>query len=641
MLRLLGGLALILASTFSFAAAPTITGGISTGNDGFTIHLQGTNFQADSYVDTRAACGGSIIESYTGSLVRVVDTQNIYLTVTDPTQRSLLTGAGEYFWVVNPTPTGTWSSCQLVKWASPPPPLVFSAASEGSDGYTIHLKGEYFHSDSSVDVRATYGGPVIYNFSGSNVSITNDSDITFYISDPTQRASLNSTGLWFFVVNLTPTPATWTSGNQVIRTASNISYYDSLASPLSFTGTQSILTRNVSVTTPTHVLISADGSVSPGANSGISFTTSISVDGVVSSDLSKISWINSVNFDTHAFNTIGTAVLQPGTHVIKLSGTATAGSVTVGATTNLSTMLTPATTIVSATSTANVGPLNFNTYTQAQPGNNDRSPNPMPHPYTAVTSATVPVTAGQPLVLLGSGYHYQAGHDGDSAIGFWVDSTQSTSYTASWDGNDICTCAEQTAPFYLQGIYSGLSAGNHQALLGGSELYWSDQMADNPIIYDISSGASLLAMTGFHTAGALYSPTPLPNAPTSMLNTIPIFATTPTILASGTVNVPSSSSGVLYFAAKTRLFGGSGNATLTMQIYVDGVAVGSKSVQTCGYNLAGGCISARTMTASYLSAGAGTLSIGNHNVQVQLTMQTTTSGQKMYGSIDAPLIWFD
>jgi hypothetical protein len=61
-------------------------------------------------------------------------------------------------------------------------------------------------------------------------------------------------------------------------------------------------------------------------------------------------------------------------------------------------MLTPATTLVSQISSAYAGPKNFNTYTQAQVGNNDRLANPVAHPYLQVTSMSVPVVSGQPLV---------------------------------------------------------------------------------------------------------------------------------------------------------------------------------------------------------------------------------------------------
>jgi len=204
-----------------------------------------------------------------------------------------------------------------------------------------------------------------------------------------------------------------------------------------------------------------------------------------------------------------------------------------------------------------------------------------------------------------------------------------------------------TAPFYLQGLYSGLGAGSHQAVLGGTELYWSDQHADNPIIYTISAGARLIAMTGgIRTSGVLYSPTAFPMAASSMLNTIPVTVSAPATLASGNINVPANSNGVVYFSARTRMFGGpTGNATLDLQIMVDGQFVGSIGVQGCGNypgsNNQDSCVETKTLTASYLAAGATALAVGNHSVQVIASLQSTTPNQLIWASIDAPLIWFD
>jgi len=621
--------------------SPTITTGISTGGDGYTVHLKGTNFQANSTVDVRAGCGGNIIQSYSGSSVHVVDSSNLYLTITDPSQQSLFASNGEYFYVVNPTPTATWSTCQFVQWVSPPSPQLLSGNTAGADSYTIHLSGQYFHSDSYVDVRTYNGGPVIASYSGSQISITNDSDISFYISDPTQRSYLNSSGLYFWVVNPTPS-ATWNGPVALTRIEPNVSTYDSLANDQPVSGTQTVLQRTFTLTAPAWVLFSTDGNVRPSTNSGITYSSSIMLDAATVSNPSGLSWIGTTSYDTHSFNNIAARYVQPGTHVAKLVATTTGGGVSIGASTNLSVMVSPATTVLDSMSGSDVGPINFNTYSSAV-GNNDRSPNPDPHQYLPVTSTTVPVSSNQPLVLLASGTHYQAGHDGDSAIGFWLDGAQSTSVNSTWSFNDLCSCAELKAPFFLHGLYPSLSPGNHQATLGGAEFYWSDQGMDNPVIYKISAASHLIALSGnIQTSGVLYSPVGFPNATTSMLNSIPVTPTAPQTMASGTINVPSTSSGVVYMTAKARIFGGSGaSETVSLRIVVDGNYVGSVGVQTCSFQNSSGCVSGRTLTASYLATGANKLSVGTHTVQVIGSVQSPDSSRKLYLTDDAPFIWFD
>lgn len=635
-------LALLLASTSSMVIAnPVVTSGVSTGNDGYTVHLVGTGFAANSYVDVRTSTTSDILASYSGSSIHVVGTTDAYLTITDATQRSLFLSNGLYFWVVNPTPPASWSSGRFVQWTSPPPPELYTGESTGSDGYTIHLTGQFFHTDSHVDVRSATTGSILATYSGAQVTVTNDSDLMIYISDITQRNYLNSTGLYFWVVNLTPPPATFDGPVQVIRTSTNTSSYDALSSALTVTGTQTLLQRTISLSTPKWLFMSSDGNVSPVGSSSQAFSASISLDNVQVSDVSTIAWFASHPHDTHSFNAIAAQYVPAGTHVIKLVAVANLGSDVVGAGSNLSVMVAPATNVVDVQSPADVGPLNFNTYAQAT-GNDDRSPNPAPHPFTPVATSSIATTVGQPLIAFASGIHFQAGSDGDSAIGLWVDNTQTNSLQASWGMNDICGCAEQRAPYYLRAYLSGLPAATHQVVLGGSEFYWSDQNADNPIIYKIGAGSHLIAMSGgMHASGVVYSPSPLPLAVTSMLNVFPVTVTRPATIASGTINIPSTSSGVVYFSTTTRQFGDTGNATLILQLKIDGVFVGSQGKQTCGYGAFGGCVSARTMTASYLAAGANALSVGNHSVQAIVTMQSTTSNQMLNVSIDAPVIWFD
>lgn len=100
-------------------------------------------------------------------------------------------------------------------------PSLQSANYACPDNYGIALKGTGFASDAYVDVRAAGSyGAIIDQFSGSQIqrSVENGANVLrFTVSNTTTRSTLNSPGLWLWVVN--PSAGTYNGPVGVQRSA--------------------------------------------------------------------------------------------------------------------------------------------------------------------------------------------------------------------------------------------------------------------------------------------------------------------------------------------------------------------------------------------------------------------------------------
>jgi hypothetical protein len=113
---------------------------------------------------------------------------------------------------------------------------------------------------------------------------------------------------------------------------------------------------------------------------------------------------------------------------------------------------------------------------------------------------------------------------------------------------------------------------------------------------------------------------------------------TDVLLASQTINIPDHHSGVVMFAAKSRVQGDQTDAggIIQMWLTVDGAPRGSVGLQQIK---APSGDSQRTISASYLAAGSNRLTPGSHTIQVY----GRAEGSFIHIVLlrDVPLIWFD
>jgi hypothetical protein len=132
---------------------------------------------------------------------------------------------------------------------------------------------------------------------------------------------------------------------------------------------------------------------------------------------------------------------------------------------------------------------------------------------------------------------------------------------------------------------------------------------------------------------------PCGHSPSGQVQTAPLVPLgTDVPLARATVTIPPLGDGTVLFSAKSRVQGDSadGGGTVSIWLTIDGRRVGSVGVQRLASPF---CESQRSISASYLAAGAGALSPGPHVVEVH----GRADGDFIHLSLvrDLPLVWFD
>ena len=187
--------------------------------------------------------------------------------------------------------------------------------------------------------------------------------------------------------------------------------------------------------------------------------------------------------------------------------------------------------------------------------------------------------------------------------------------------------------------------GAHTITLGASEFPWGGANGENPVVFSIRESARLIVLEGgmqVHGGRAVddaFCDTQAyqcvgtdqdwPGCPRVSTNVL---------FAEHQFTVPAGHPGVVMFMAKTRIQGDNsdtrGNIFLFM--HLDGQHVGSTGVQQL---TAPSCVSHRTLTASYLAAGAEALAPGTHTIQV--FVRADGSFVHVCALKDLPLIWFD
>jgi hypothetical protein len=234
-------------------------------------------------------------------------------------------------------------------------------------------------------------------------------------------------------------------------------------------------------------------------------------------------------------------------------------------------------------------------------------------------------------------------------IGIYRNSVHPDPAASLWSVNDICTCAETQAPLFTQAVLGATGRKHSLVSLDASEFPWWTSIGENPASYSVESGARLVVLNGMHVAGS--APT-LANGFPDLRGTATDYwclasdqgwpscapVGTDVLVAQGVVNVARDASGVVMFAAKSRVQADNADAggTVSMWLTIDGVRKGASGIQELR---APSSVSERTIAASYLATGSAHLQPGQHIVR----LYARADGSFIHVSLvrDLPLVWFD
>lgn len=416
------------------------------------------------------------------------------------------------------------------------------------------------------------------------------------------------------------------------------STYVSLASDQPVNERSVLLTAEFVLARPDSIFVEADGTYAP-TSAEAAATVYAQIDGQRVTNRSTIDWRGSVDPVRHSFDAVGAAAISSGQHHVELVAEPLAGTFTVGASSNLSVLVHPAQRVAMAQRESEAGPFDYTTLGRLGPD--------LPHdPLVAIAA-----DARNPTVALASATTRRAAHDGDAMLGIYLDGRHPGPASSLWTVNDTCSCAEVEGPLFTQALLSG-GARNSSVSLDATEFPWSlpPPAREDPAVYVVPPSATLVVLGGDMGIRGRGSSL-LPSFPDTV-GTVSDFScvgsssgwpgcpavSTDVLLAEETLRVPATHSGVIMFAAKTRVQGAPEDEGGTVQLWltVDGARRGSVGVQQLAAPFA---VSQRTIAASYLAAGSNRLRPGPHVVRVY----GRADGSFIHLVLlrDIPLVWFD
>ena len=411
------------------------------------------------------------------------------------------------------------------------------------------------------------------------------------------------------------------------RGASALSKYLALAADKLITARGAVLTTTIVLPTGAWVYLQSDGVYHPDVKGVASM--SLSVDSATVGSSATIDWTRSTNAVEHSFEVIGAVNLAAGVHTIALTANPVSGSFRVGASTNLCVMVDPAPVVSAQTLTADRGPFDFTTL-NIQPGT--------PVPHTPLLSENV-AASGQQIIALAAGRVYEAGQEGgDPMLGIYLDGKSPGNAKAVWTVNDMWSGAEQQAPVFTHAFLSAISPGAHVVSLDAAEFPWPSLMREDPAVYKVGAGTTLIVLQGqMPVAGS----TPRSDLFDYEGDWFAIGGTNTgkdLVLASADFIVPPDHTGVVQFAAKSRVQGDKRDPGGTVELWLelDGVRVGSTGLQR---TRSPNGDSQRSISASFLAAGENALRPGSHRIEVHTRAQGTFTYMSLVN--DLPLVWFD
>lgn len=403
-------------------------------------------------------------------------------------------------------------------------------------------------------------------------------------------------------------------------------------------GPVTVLTTTVRASRSGWLFVSSDGRFYPGGPGLV--TAAIYVDGTKVSNDTILDWRQTTNGQQHSYNTVGALYVGAGTHTVSLIASSQDSVVWFGSTSNLSAMLDAATSVTNKSLGSDTALLNFDT-AGVQEGN----VLPSTAHKSIVSSA---VTASGPVIVYASGRSYAHGdYYGDAMWGIFVDGAEPNINSMTWSINDLYTGAETQAPMYNQGYFS-VGPGSHTFSLEASESPYNNGLTNN-VRYKIGANSRLITLTGGmsvvgkglyddpskYGVGRRYSYVCIA---TNNGNSNCASTGTEVVLGKGSVYIPPTHNGVVYFSARTRIQGDNQDSGGIVVLYlkIDGKVVGSKAVQQLAFPHSA---STRTLTASYLATGVNRLAPGYHTAQVIGVAYGNFLNLSM--NADLPLIWFD
>lgn len=416
-----------------------------------------------------------------------------------------------------------------------------------------------------------------------------------------------------------------------VMAASSLSVYSQLSTnPVVSNSGTTLLTQTINLPSAQSVYVQTDGRVIPTGYGGAIAVVWIQIDGALVGNQSVVDWSKSTDPQQHSYNAIAAKTLAAGVHTITLiAATLNASSFTVGARSNLATLVSPGSTVIQQKRGSDSGVLSYNTAGLT-------STSPLPH--SSQVTNTVSGSAGSTVVALASSRIYQYGRAGDPLTTISLDSATQPNNVSDWSDNDMNSGAENQAPFFTHALIKGLSTAAHAVSLDTSAEPYSS--GTNVVQYEIAGDATLVTIQGMSIVGSV----PLSSSPYNVANYLPVASSTgypgypaagtAVPIAQGNITVPTGDSGVVFIRGETRVQGAptdSGNVLLSMT--VDGIQQGSLGVQQLA-NPDG--TSTRTISTSYLAKG---LSAGQHHVVLYAEGDGTF--QHLCVTADLPLIWFN
>lgn len=399
-------------------------------------------------------------------------------------------------------------------------------------------------------------------------------------------------------------------------------------------GVVTVLGNTFTLATSQYVYLQSDGRIIP--NGPAIAAMQITIDGTPVSNASVVDWSKSTNSQQHSYNVIGATYLAAGTHTAALTASAINSAFSVGASSNLTVMTSPATSIQTSTLGQDVSSLGFNT-------NGIKRGAALPH--TPILSQTV-IGLNQPVIALASGRIYLNRAPGDPLTTIYLDGQEPSNDKANWSDNDTYSGAENQSPFFNHAFYNNLPSGNHSITWEASALaYCEDNSCSglaNTVNFNVGALSELITLNGglivFGSAAIAADPNNRTNYIGVASNLGLPAPNTDVTIAETTISIPASHNGVVLFTGKTRVQGDQSDlgGTALLWLTIDGNSVGSTGVQQIKYP---NSVSTRTISTSYLATGAQALTPGSH--KVALHGKGIGSFRTLSYTKDLPLIWFD
>jgi hypothetical protein len=400
-----------------------------------------------------------------------------------------------------------------------------------------------------------------------------------------------------------------------------------------------LLTATITLTSVDNVFVESDGRYFASSSNALGLVT-IRIDGTDTGNPSIINWAGSISPQQHSFNAIAVKSLGAGPHTITLVAKNTAGAFYVGASSNLSVLIHPATQAFMQQPGVDTAQFDFTTKPVGQFMSNYGA---LPH--VSVTSRTLN-SGGSDIVALASGRSYVSGVNGDAMWGIYFDGTwigfqgNYGSTKTLWTVNDLCSCAEVQGPMYTHAFFPAPTNQNHTISLDATEYPWgpNDNGGEDTVQYKVGGDTALVVLAGGMTNRGSQHVLLSGFADAYPIGPVPPGGTKDTKVADKLLTT-TTGHGTIMFTAKARIqaTGMADNGTVILYIMLDGALVGSYGVQTIS-SLSG--ISQRTMSASYLAIN---LPAATHHVEVhtQATGTFTSTNNAPFIHTEIPLVYFD